>query len=125
MPKTSKSKIEREQRKAKAIALRLEGKTVRAIADELNVSVGLAFKDIDDSLAQLRESQHHSAEKYLAMELARLDAAMAAIARHRFSAHPWQRSTLNPTKTKPVAIGVEHRGIKMQKQPNRKWKEIR
>jgi len=62
-------------RREKAIALRVRGKTVRDIAKELGVSVGLAHSDLDAVRSELAEQTREYAETERSFQLARLDEA--------------------------------------------------
>jgi len=80
---------ERETRRAKAWALRLDGFTVRQIAERLNVSVGGAAQYLQESLAELRTNSHESADSWRQLQLDRLESVIAAwLPIARDPAHP-------------------------------------
>jgi hypothetical protein len=69
---------ERETRRAEAWALRLEGNTVRQIAEAMDISVGAAGKYLQETLAELGTESRESAESWRQIQLDRLDAVVAA-----------------------------------------------
>ncbi|NCJ05167.1 hypothetical protein GS597_01260 [Synechococcales cyanobacterium C] len=87
MPKTSKTAIEREQRRVAVLQMRTQGKTIREIAEALGISHGTAHNDCLRALAELKEQQRLNAEEYLQLELVRLDTAQAAIAKQVKAGH--------------------------------------
>lgn len=69
--------VEREARRAEAWALRLEGCTVRQIAERLCVSIGVAATYLQETLSELRETSRESADSWRQLELDRLDAVIS------------------------------------------------
>jgi hypothetical protein len=67
-------------RRVQALDLRKAGKSYRAIAQTLGCDVATAHRDVQQALAALAELERQTAEEYRALELARLDMAMEAIA---------------------------------------------
>ncbi len=69
--------------------MRLEGNTVRQIAEALNVSVGAAAQYLQETLAELRAASQESAESWRQLQLDRLDTIIAAwLPVARDPAHP-------------------------------------
>ncbi|RYF56189.1 MAG: helix-turn-helix domain-containing protein [Comamonadaceae bacterium] len=68
--KTGPDAIERERRRAKALELREQRYSYRAIAAELGVSLDTAHTDVKEAMAAITKEP---AEQVLALELANLD----------------------------------------------------
>lgn len=80
---------ERETRRAEAWALRIEGHSVRQIAEVMNVSVGAVSEYLQETLTELREDSRELAEGWRQIQLDRLDAVVATwLPVSRDSAHP-------------------------------------
>lgn len=79
--KTDQQRIAAAERRQQALELRKAGASYRKIADTLAVSLSQAHDDVQQALIQLAELECASAGELRAMELARLDVAMLAIAR--------------------------------------------
>lgn len=60
-------------RREKAMSARVQGATIRQIADENECSIGTAYEDIAAELAGATERLKHSAEEFRTLELARCD----------------------------------------------------
>jgi hypothetical protein len=70
------------ERRTKAIRLHLAGLTFQQIADQLGYSSRqVAGKDVARALEELKAEQHKAAEEWRAVELARLDQALAVAIR--------------------------------------------
>jgi hypothetical protein len=67
-------------RRVRALDLRKSGAGYRQIANTLAVSVSQAHDDVQIALQALAKLEQASAEEYRAMELARLDMALLALA---------------------------------------------
>lgn len=68
-----------QMRQAEALRLRTQGKTFRAIADELGVDVATAHRYVKAGLAELAEQTHDEAKHLRALELSRLDELLAKV----------------------------------------------
>lgn len=66
-------------RKAEALELRKAGYSFRKIAERLQISVGQAFKDVNNELKELAAQRLDSAEELRELELERLDMWLAAL----------------------------------------------
>jgi hypothetical protein len=77
--RTDQIEITAAERRQKALDLRKQAQSYRAIATALGYSVGQAHADVQIALAELAELEHASAAEYRTMEEERLDAAAAAI----------------------------------------------
>jgi len=80
MPRSSTQKINLAERRQRAVNLRKQGATYRAIAKRLAIefeaesySESQAFKDVDACLRELNKKQTHDTEEYRRLELERLD----------------------------------------------------
>jgi len=69
-------KLAREVRRARALELRIEGKYLHAIADELGVSEPTARRDVKYCLRRLAQQIEGQSEELRALILARLDVAL-------------------------------------------------
>lgn len=67
-------------RRVQALELRKAGKSYRTIALALGCDVATAHRDVQTALAALAQLEQQTAEEYRALELARLDTAIEAIA---------------------------------------------
>lgn len=65
-----------ETRRAKAISLRLKGKTYRAIAKETGVTVRQAWEDVKAVLERTKADANEDAEHHRAIDLERIDRAI-------------------------------------------------
>ena len=77
---------ERETRCADAWALRLEGLSIRAIAERLNISVSAVSEYLRRALEELKATSHEGAETWRQIELERLDGLLRT----------WQPVSNNP-----------------------------
>lgn len=77
--RTDQIEITAAERRQKALELRKQAQSYRAIGDQLNVSAKTAHQDVQTALAELAELEHASAAEYRTLEEARLDAAAEAI----------------------------------------------
>lgn len=68
-----------EDRRSKAWDLRVKGKSYRAIAEALEVSVRTAFNDIAAVLERTRAENNETAESHKALSLSRLDRALLVV----------------------------------------------
>lgn len=68
------------ERRVKALQLRIGGASFRAIGDALGVSEKTAWQDVQRATKHLAEMELDHAAEYVALEEARLDVAMLAIA---------------------------------------------
>lgn len=68
-----------EQRREKALALRVQGWALRAIAAELGISLGQVHADIEAVLERTRKSAYENAERHLQVSLERIDVAIKGI----------------------------------------------
>jgi len=68
-----------EDRRQKAWQLRVAGKTYREIAKATGVSTGTAFTDITTVLHRIKAENDETAEHHRAMQLDRLDEAIAVV----------------------------------------------
>lgn len=66
-------------RKDRIMDLRASGWSYRAIAKEMNCSVGTVFNDYTAAMDELRESTRESADQIRSMELQRLDRMLLAL----------------------------------------------
>ncbi len=66
-------------RRAEAIRLRVSGKTIRAIAKELSISVSTAHADVRETMAEVAKAARDDAETELATDLERLDNALSIV----------------------------------------------
>jgi IS30 family transposase len=78
--KSDGARLEAAERRQQAFELRKRGVSYRGIGAELDISEAQAHRDVQRGLAQLAELERASAEEYRAMELARLDRAVLALA---------------------------------------------
>jgi hypothetical protein len=69
-------KLKREARREKVLGLRIEGKSLRAIAEELGVSERTARRDLKYCLRRLAQQTAEHCEELRALILARLDCAL-------------------------------------------------
>ncbi|HEX3052699.1 MAG TPA: hypothetical protein VHP83_18715 [Aggregatilineaceae bacterium] len=67
------------ERRVKALDLRQSGLSYRKIAEQLEVDVATVFRDIKDSLAELKAVEETEAEELRIIEVARLDAILNAM----------------------------------------------
>lgn len=79
---------EAAERRVKALQLRTEGKTYRAIGAELGVSEAQAYEDVKRSLKELNEQQAELADEIRRLELERLDALYSAAQDVLVAFHP-------------------------------------
>ena len=68
-----------EERRKKAIALRLDGKNYRAIAQELGVGLATAYRDVAAVIDRTKAEANESADEIRSLELERLDRAIAGL----------------------------------------------
>lgn len=68
---------ERETRLAEAWALRIEGHTVRQIAERLSCSVSTAHEYLRTTLEELKANRDENADHWRRLQLARLDGTIA------------------------------------------------
>ena len=73
------NQVAREERRKKVAANILGGLTYREIAEALNVSLGTVANDVKIILGRWQREQVADAEKYVQIELRRLDRAINAI----------------------------------------------
>lgn len=78
--KTAPAKVRGAERERQALALRKAGVTFTGIASELGVSRAAAHNAVMRGLKRLAEEGHADAKELRALEEARLDVAMVAIA---------------------------------------------
>ena len=76
-----------ESRRSQVIKLRLEGNSLRAIAQTLGVALSTVHGDLTAMLQGLKDAQKLCAEEYLTLELERLDMATQAIAQRVQEGH--------------------------------------
>ena len=76
----SREKVAIIERQIQALDLRKEGWTYRQIAKHLDISVGLAFKYIQDELDSLAQLKTESADSVRLLELERVDMLMKGLA---------------------------------------------
>ena len=74
--KASQARAKAAERRDKALALRLRGAGYQEIADELDMSVGGAYKSVMRALEILREKTNEKAKEVRDLELQRLDAML-------------------------------------------------
>jgi transposase-like protein len=67
-------------RRAEAIRLRVRGKTIREIARELGISVGLAHSDVRAVMSETSKRAAEDAETERELDLARIDSALQVVA---------------------------------------------
>jgi hypothetical protein len=72
--KTAPAKVPAAARREKALELRAEGRTIRAIADQLGVSKSQVQRDIEKELRAAAEERRKIAGLIVDLELAKLDA---------------------------------------------------
>jgi hypothetical protein len=77
--KTSARRVEAEERRAKALALRKSGLTYRQIANAIGVTEGRAWQIVTGELARLAKQSAESADQIRTLELARLDQALTRV----------------------------------------------
>ncbi|NLF57646.1 MAG: hypothetical protein GX580_08405 [Candidatus Hydrogenedens sp.] len=75
------------ERRHRAFALRLEGRTFRQIGDELGINGGTAHRDITRHMAEQRERFAELAADALTLELERLDSMLAAVWQSAMGGH--------------------------------------
>ena len=68
-----------DARRQQVLSLRRSGFSIRAIATQLNISVGQAHKDIQDSLSALHAQTLELGASYRELELERIDRAIVAL----------------------------------------------
>ncbi len=85
------------ERRARAFALRKEGKALRAIAAELGVSHEMVRRYVRDGLADLNRSRLDDATELRALEEARLDGLLEGL---------WSPATTGDEKAAAVALRV-------------------
>lgn len=73
------------ERRVKALELRKLGWSYRRIGKALNVAGKTAFKDVKDSLVELRKEQDDLSEDVLVLELSRLDEILVPTLRQAIS----------------------------------------
>ena len=66
-------------RRAEAIRLRVSGKTIRAIAKTLGISVSTAHADVRETMAEVAKAAREDAETEIATDLERLDNALDVV----------------------------------------------
>ena len=71
--KASARKVNAEQNRAKALALRIRGATYAQIGEQLKVTTTSAHKYVRDGMAELNKVKLENAEEYRELELAKLD----------------------------------------------------
>jgi orotate phosphoribosyltransferase-like protein len=71
--------VDAAPRRLAALELRKKGKSYRAIADELNVSVSTAHAYVVEGIGEIREQTAQKAEELVALELVRLDDMLDAL----------------------------------------------
>jgi hypothetical protein len=76
------------ERRYKALELRQQGQSYRAISAALRISVGQAHDDVKTVMIELAELTRDSAEVYRTMELERLDTLTVEAARIMMATHP-------------------------------------
>jgi DNA-binding CsgD family transcriptional regulator len=79
MPLNSADEAAIADRRAKAWDLRVQGKTYRAIGEELGVSSGTAFTDINAVLAEVNTETKEVAELHRQLELERAEKAYLVV----------------------------------------------
>jgi hypothetical protein len=90
---------ERETRRAEAWAMRIEGRTVRTIAERLSCSISTAHEYLRSTLEELKECSKESADGWRRLELDRLDAIIATWS-------PISSAPSHPEATRAAAIVV-------------------
>jgi hypothetical protein len=103
-------------RRQQALDLRKQGKSYRAIGDELSISEAQAHRDVKAALARLAELELASAEELRALELARLDTLAVEAWRILMSTHPYISGgkVLSGFTTEGKPIGLTDDGPKLQ-----------
>jgi intein-encoded DNA endonuclease-like protein len=67
------------QRQTRALGLKQDGWSYRAIAEKLEIDVAQAFRDVKGAVAELNKTKLDTAEDYVAIELERLDMLTKAL----------------------------------------------
>lgn len=73
MPRKGEQSAAATERRPKALQLRIEGDTYRAIGAKLGVSEATAYQDVKRSLRELNERQAELADELRRLEIERLD----------------------------------------------------
>lgn len=87
--RTDQIEINAAERRQKALELRKQAQSYRAIAAELGISLGQAHDDVQTALAELAELEHASAAELRTMELERLDVLTVEAVRIMTTTHPY------------------------------------
>lgn len=80
--RSAAQKIKAEESKYKALDLRKQGKSIRAIAATLKISIGATHKAINDALNEAIEENAKAGESLRLLELERLDALWEGVWPH-------------------------------------------
>ena len=78
-PPTDNKKLLAQERRTQVWALRLSGASVRAIAQQIGISKSRVHTIIVSELDNLRKERERIVDKYLDMELARIDRLLLAV----------------------------------------------
>lgn len=92
--------LEIELRREKVLALRVTGKSIRKIAAELNVSVGLIHKDLSAVFARTVASTNETQRIERGLSLERLDKTIAVA---------WTQATKKPLEAVDRIVKIEQR----------------
>lgn len=87
--KTDQARIDAAERRYKALDLRKQGQSYRAIGAQLNISEAQAHTDVQTALRRLAALELASADELRALELARLDMLIVEAARVLAATHPY------------------------------------
>lgn len=87
-----------------ALDLRKKGKSFRAIASELGVTVGMAFKHYQNALAEARAVSEQEATEHRTLDLERMDAQLEAL---------WPAAMAGDTQANGVLLRILERRSKL------------
>src|SRR5262245_6416294 len=76
---TSPRRLLAAQRRAEIVRLRVEGRTLQAIADEIGLSRSAVHESLTNELKKLADRSQEAAAAYRELTLARLEALFAAV----------------------------------------------
>jgi len=100
----SASRIKAQERMQLVLNMRLQGKSYRTIAAELNVSVTRAYRIADKAFANLCLETQEKTEKVRQQEIARQDYMLSCL---------WERIEQGDTKAVDSALKIQERRAKL------------
>lgn len=98
------SREEKQDFQEAAWKLRIEGKSMRAIGESLNLSAGYVCQLLQKALEEKKEELTGTAEKHVANQAARLDAMLEAL---------WHKVQDGDPKSIAAALAIEDRRSKL------------